>query len=92
MTDPDQIRRRNARFIRGVVLAMDDHDARVELENALEIAAQNQWLDMVEVVRCILDRRTDDIDLSSLDPEDRVIADAILAAMADPSALPPLDE
>lgn len=92
MIDRDLIRRRHARFIRSVVLAMDDYDTRVELEQALEIAAENDWSDMVEVIRCLLDGRDHRPDLQKLDAHDRVIADAVLAALADPSTLPPVDE
>lgn len=70
---------RHAEFIDAVVGALADRDAEIELEQALEIAAENGWADMAHAVRCILDGRRDAGIYDSLGADDRAIVEAILA-------------
>ena len=70
---------KHAAFIDAVVAALADRDAQIELEHALEIAAENGWADMAHAVRCILDGERDVGILEPLEAEDRTIVEEILA-------------
>lgn len=84
----DQIRQIHARFIHTVVRAVQNQDGRSELEQALVVAAENGWTDVVRAVRLVLEGRRDSGILRGLDEEDRAIVSGILEGLQNPSALP----
>lgn len=90
MDQDDQIRQVHADFIRLVVRACSNHEERPQLEDVLQSAEQNGWIDAVRAVRQIVGGRRDAEILSGLDEEDRAIVSAILAGLQDPSTLPPV--
>jgi len=81
----------HARFINLIVDACRNPASAADVEPLLQEAEQTGWTQLVACVRRILDGRRDTGVLAGLDEEDRVIAEAILAGIADPSALPDAD-
>jgi hypothetical protein len=86
----EQILRAHAPFIRAVVQACRDPALRPQLMAMLQAAEDQGWQRLVGVIRAILGGRRDRSVLLGLDDEDRVIAEAILAGLEDPTNLPPL--
>ncbi|MCS6785649.1 MAG: hypothetical protein NZ524_01240 [Thiobacillaceae bacterium] len=85
-----QILRAHAAFIHAVVGALHDPARRPQLAAMLEAAADQGWTRLAEAVRAIAAGRRDRAVLLGLDAEDRVIVEAILAGLADPAHLPPV--
>lgn len=83
-----QIVQAHAGLIHRVVLACHDRGQVPDLEDVLEQAEGNGWGELVAAVRRILDGRRDPGVLQDLDEEDRVVAEAILRGLQDPSTLP----
>jgi len=81
----------HARFINMIVEACRNPAAAADVEPLLQEAEQTGWTRLVACVRRILDGRRDAGVLAGLDEEDRIIAEAILAGIADPSTLPESD-
>lgn len=87
----EQILRVHAPFIHAVVQACIQPAARPQLLAMLQAAEQQGWGRLVAALRAMADGKRDRAILLGLDDEDRVIAEAILAGLADPANLPPLD-
>ena len=83
-----QIIATHAAFIRQVVQFLGDHDHLGDLETLLTNAEQNGWQALSRAVRSIADGERNVVALGTLDDEDRVIAEAILRGLQDPSTLP----
>ena len=86
----EQILRAHAPFIHGVVQACLNPALREQLMSMLETAEAQGWGRLVGAIRVILAGRRDRSVLLGLDDEDRVITEAILAGIANPASLPPL--
>ncbi len=84
----EQILSVHALFINEVVKSGTDPDRKVEFEQLLKAAENNEWTDLVAVIRRIMGGRRDIEILNGLDEEDQVIAEAILRGLQDPSTLP----
>jgi hypothetical protein len=78
----------HARFINKIVDSCRNPAAAGDIEPLLAEAEQVGWTRLVAAVRRILDGRRDRGLLEGLDEEDRIIAQAILSGIADPSTLP----
>ena len=75
-------------FIRQVVEASQTPGRGAELDNLLTTAEQSGWNHLVDALRRILAGRRDNGVLQGLDDEDRVIAQAIMRGLQDPTSLP----
>ncbi|RDH88295.1 MAG: hypothetical protein DIZ77_17395 [endosymbiont of Seepiophila jonesi] len=84
----EQIFSVHALFINEVVKSGTDPDRKVEFEQLLKAAENNEWTDLVATIRRIMGGRRDIEILNGLDEEDQVIAEAILRGLQDPSTLP----
>ncbi|RDH83467.1 MAG: hypothetical protein DIZ78_14415 [endosymbiont of Escarpia spicata] len=84
----EQILSVHALFINEVVKSGTDPDRKVEFEQLLKAAENNEWTDLVAAIRRIMGGRRDIEILNGLDEEDQVIAEAILRGLQDPSTLP----
>ncbi len=83
-----QIRQTHAALINQVARACQNRDAAQELEPALREASKNGWTNLVGAIRSLLAGRRDTAILNGLDDEDRIIVEAILMGLQDPSTLP----
>jgi hypothetical protein len=92
MTNPpdhdEQIRLVHADFIRQVVECCQSPERKQDLQNMLHAAAENGWTALVGAVRRIAAGERGPAVLGGLDDEDRVITQAILRGLQDPSSLP----
>lgn len=84
----DQIRQAHAGLIHRIVLACHDRGQVPDLEDVLAQAEANGWSELVGALRRILDGQRDEAVLLGLDEEDRVVGEAVLQGLQDPSALP----
>jgi hypothetical protein len=84
----EQIRLVHATFIRQVVALTQRPEGRAELEDLLTGAEQQGWTDLVAALRRIAKGDRSPGLLSSLDEEDRVIAESVLRGLQDPASLP----
>lgn len=79
----------HAGLIRAVVIACQNRDRRTELEPLLETAHQNGWVGLVSAVRKVLNGTRDHtVLIIGLDEDDRIIVEAILRGLQDPTSLP----
>jgi hypothetical protein len=83
-----QIRLAHATLIHQVVRTCHNRDQRAELESVLEVAAQQGWTELVQVIRRIVGGQRDEALLQGLDEEDTVIIRAILDGLQNPATLP----
>ena len=83
-----QIRFAHAGLIGAVVMACQNRDRRAEIEPLLAAAVAHGWGALAGAIRRILDGERDPRLLAGLDEEDRVIIEAILGGLQDPSTLP----
>ncbi len=83
-----QIVQAHAAFICQFVQLAQNRDARPALDELLRGAEQAGWTRLVAALRLMLDGRRDPGVLAGLDEEDKVIAEAVLRGLADPSTLP----
>lgn len=74
-------------FIRRVAAACQNVEQRQALEPILQQSAANGWTDLVAVVRRLFNGERDASLLKPLDEEDRLIIDAVLQTLQDPSWL-----
>ncbi|WP_177420860.1 hypothetical protein [endosymbiont of Lamellibrachia barhami] len=84
----EQILSVHALFINEVVKSGTDPDRKVEFEQLLKVAEDNEWSDLVAAIRRIMGGRRDIEILNGLDEEDQVIVEAILRGLQDPATLP----
>lgn len=78
----------HAGLIRAVVMASLNREQLPLLENILRDASENGWSALVSSIRRMLQGDRSNAVFSGLDDEDRVIAEAILRGLQDPSTLP----
>ncbi len=78
-------------FIRQVVETSQIVGREQDLETLLSTAQQNGWQALVRALRRILAGQRDNGVLHGLDEEDRVIAEAVMRGLQDPTTLPKPD-
>ena len=84
-----QILQVHAAFINQVVSLGPQADRQTEFNQLLSMAEEHGWNDLVATIRQIFHKGRRDMEiLNALDEEDRVIAEAILRGLQDPSTLP----
>jgi hypothetical protein len=83
-----QIRTTHAGLIHRVVQACHQPASVPELEQILQVSAQNGWTQLVSAIRQLLAGHRDETVLAGLDEEDRVIVEAILQGLQNPATLP----
>lgn len=83
-----QIVATHAAFIRQVVESIGNPERGPNLDTLLSQAEQNGWHALSRAVRAIADGERNLPALPGLDEEDRVIAEAVLRGLQDPSTLP----
>jgi hypothetical protein len=88
MNRKQQIITVHAAFINEVVKCLLDRERRSEFETLMQTADQNGWTELAQAIRRIETGRRDLELLNPLDEEDRVIVEAILHGLQDPSSLP----
>jgi len=87
----EQILQSHAGLIHRVVLHCNNPGSIPDLEEVLRQAQENDWTQLVTVIRDIMAGRRDESVMLGLDDEDRVIVEAILKGLQDPSTLPDLE-
>ena len=93
MAQPDtteQILMSHTGLIHRVVMHCNNPGTVPDLEQVLQQAEENDWTQLVTVIRDIMSGNREESILLGLDGEDRVIAEAILRGLQDPSTLPDL--
>ena len=88
MNRQQQILAVHAAFIHEVVQTLQQPVRKKDFEPLMQTAAANGWEELVGAIRQIHTGRRDMELLNPLDEEDRVIVDAILLGLQDPSTLP----
>ena len=94
MSTPDkteQILQSHTGLIHRVVMHCNNPGSVPDMEQVLQMAADNDWTTLVTVIRDIMSGNREESILLVLDEEDRVIAESILRGLQDPNTLPPLD-
>jgi len=94
MSQPDtqeQILQSHAGLIHRVVMHCNNPGSVPDMEQVLQMAADNDWTTLVTVIRDIMGGNQDETMLALLDAEDRVIAESILRGLQDANTLPKLD-
>ena len=84
-----QILQVHAAFINQVVSLGPQADRQTEFNQLLSMAEEHGWTELVAAIRQIIHKGRRDMEiLNGLDEEDRVIAEAILRGLQDPTSLP----
>lgn len=87
----DQILQPHAGLIHRVVMHCNAPGSVPDLSQALELAEENGWNQLVAIIRDIMSGKRDEAIPSDIEGETRVIAEAILLGLQDPSTLPHMD-
>lgn len=87
----EQVLQAHAGLIHRVVLGCKNRELVPDLDQVLGMAEKNGWTDLVAAVRQVLGGNRDEALLRLLDEEDRIIVEAILRGLQDPSTLPDLN-
>ncbi len=93
-TTPDlkeQILQSHAGLIHRVVMHCNNPGSVPDLEQVLQQAEQNDWTQLVAIIRSIISGSREETLLAGLDNEDGIIVDAILKGLQDASTLPALE-
>jgi len=93
MSQPDQqeqILQSHAGLIHRVVMHCNNPGSVPDMEQVLQMAADNDWTTLVTAIRDVMSGNRDEAMLTLLDDEDRVIIESILRGLQDPSTLPDL--
>jgi len=91
MSQPDtteQILQSHTGLIHRVVMHCNNPGSVPDLEQVLQQAEENDWKQLVVVIRNIMSGTREESVLLGLDEEDRVIAESILRGLQDPQTLP----
>ena len=94
MSQPDQqeqILQSHAGLIHRVVMHCSNPGSVPDMEQVLQMAADNDWTTLVTAIRDVMSGNRDAAMLPLLDDEDRVIIESILRGLQDPSTLPDLE-
>lgn len=87
----EQVLQVHSRFIHAVVQALLNPALNAELQQSLAAAEAQGWGKLVGAIRQIAQGKRDRSVLLGLDDEDKVIAEAVLAGIANPASLPSMD-
>jgi len=87
----DQILQSNAGLIHRVVMHCNNPGSIPDLEQVLQQAFSNDWIQLVTAIRDIMSGKRDESILLGLDDEDRVVIESILKGLQDPATLPALE-
>ncbi|MDH3886947.1 MAG: hypothetical protein OEV12_09690 [Gammaproteobacteria bacterium] len=87
----EQILQSHTGLIHRVVMHCNNPGSVPDMEQVLQMAADNDWTALVSVIRDIMSGNRDESILLVLDEEDRVIAESILQGLQDPNTLPSLE-
>lgn len=87
-TKKAQIIQAHAALIVAVVKAVNNPESLAELQDTLETARQNGWVELVKAIVRIVEGVRDQSLLVGLDEEDTVIIEAILNGIQNPQTLP----
>ena len=93
MAQPDkqeQVLQSHAGLIHRVVMHCNNPGSVPDMEQVLQMAADNDWTTLVTTIRDIMSGNRDESMLALLDEEDRIIVESILRGLQDPSTLPDL--
>ncbi len=93
-TSPDlteQILTSHSGLIHRVVMHCNNPGSVPDMEQVLQQAEENEWVQLVASIRDIMSGNRDESMLLGLDDEDKVIVETILRGLQDPSTLPALD-
>jgi len=93
MAQPDtteQILTSHSGLIHRIVMHCNNPGTVPDLEQVLQQAEENDWKQLVAVIRDIMSGNREESILLGLDDEDRVIAESILRGLQDPATLPDL--
>jgi len=93
-TSPDtteQILQSHTGLIHRVVMHCNSPGSVPDMEQVLQQAEENEWTQLVTVIRDLMSGNRDESILLGLDDEDMVITESILRGLQDPSTLPALD-
>lgn len=85
---PQQIIQAHAAFIRQAVEFISQPAEKAQLDTLLQSAIDSGWTALVDAIRLIAEGARELPALPGLDDEDRVIAEAILRGLQDPTSLP----
>ncbi len=91
MQTPDkleQILQTHAGLINAVVQTILNPELKPQLDHVLKQSEQNGWVGLVTAIRKIVAGSRDNSLLAGQDDEDRIIIDAILKGIQDPTTLP----
>ena len=83
-----QIIQAHAAFICQVVEFAQNADARAKFEELMSTAEQNGWQALATALRQVAAGQRDLSTIAGLDDEDKVIAEAVMRGLQDPSTLP----
>ncbi|PWB58421.1 MAG: hypothetical protein C3F18_02415 [Nitrosomonadales bacterium] len=83
-----QILQIHAALIHRVVMACHQRDLIPSLTPFIKASEENGWVALMKAVRQILNGKRDTSLLNGLDEEDRIIVEAILEGIRNPSSLP----
>ena len=91
MQTPDkleQVLQTHAGLINAVVQTIQNPELKPQLDHVLKQSEQNGWVGLVIAIRKIVAGSRDNSLLAGQDDEDRIIIDAILNGIQDPTTLP----
>ena len=91
MQTPDkfeQILQTHAGLINAVVQTIHNPELRPQLDHVLKQSEENGWVGLVAAIRKIIAGSRDNSLVAGQDDEDKVIIDAILKGIQDPTTLP----
>ncbi len=87
-----QILATHAEFIRQVVSFSQNEVRQPELQKILQSARENGWPALVDALQQIIEGQRDLSLIQGMDEEDRVIAEAVMQGLQNPSTLPELSQ
>lgn len=87
-----QIIQTHAALIMSAVQCTQNPQMRAQMDIALKRSAENGWETLVAAITKVLNGSREESLLNSLDDEDKIIVEAILKGIQDPSTLPNPDE
>jgi hypothetical protein len=88
----EQIRQSHAILIHQVVHACQNEDAKQQLKPMLDMAAQQNWNELVSAINKIVAGQRSENLLTGLDDEDKVIVKSILLGLQNPASLPEVQQ
>ncbi len=96
MTDSNDINKEeilqdHSTLIHRVVMHCNEPGSVADLEQALQLAEENDWQKLVATIRNIMSGNRDRSLLQDLDEEEKIIIETILKGIENPGTLPPVN-